>query len=730
MRKLAVFAAAFAAAVAFYVYIWQSVRVLFLAGGLLLLSAAAGFLKLRRLCIICLGLSAALIWCRAYDQLLLSPLRQMDGTQQVMTVMLQEKTGGKNYAAVTLPNLSRNCKAILYGTLPDAVPGDFLTGLVEIEIIEEESYLQSRELVIKLYAQEDLRLQQKTVPKPLAVRFWMQERIAHLYDGETAGLLRALLTGDQSGLSDSLRSKLSVAGLSHAVAVSGMHVAMLMTMVAFCCGKNPRLTALIGIPMAVFFALMTGASPSSCRAAVMQIFLLAAPLLRRERDSLTSLGSAALVLLLQNPWVISSLSFQLSFAAVAGLLMLATPIQNRLLSLWKKPGKAVRFAASSVAACLGATAFTLPLTVYYFGLISLSAVAVNLLTLWAVTGMFVLGLVSCVLPLASVPAGLLADFVLNVCSRTAAFPYAAAYPQNLPLMLWAVCAYGVIYWLLLGRKRNVYIPLGVLTAAFLGCILWGRWNLSGQPPVYRILDVGQGQCTLLETQSFTAVIDCGSGDPAAAADQLIQTLHSGGKTKIDVLLLTHYDEDHAGGAMQLLDRVKTAVVMIPDVPDESGMRKSIETAAELAGSRLLAVSTLTEVTFTGGKLTVYPPISRENNNNMGISVLATAAEYDILVTGDLDRFSEMKLLAAYALPQVELLVAGHHGAKTSTSQTLLDMVRPAAVAVSVGADNPYGHPAEETLERIGASGAQIYRTDEQGTLVFRLGKEANHGKEE
>ena len=231
--------------------------------------------------------------------------------------------------------------------------------------------------------------------------------------------------------------------------------------------------------------------------------------------------------------------------------------------------------------------------------------------------------------------------------------------------------------------------------------------------------MGQGQCTLLQTKNITAVIDCGGETPTKAGDLLIQTLHSSGQSKIDILVVTHYDADHAGGAVQLLHRMKAGVVLLPDVPDDTGMRRAIEIAAETSGSRVLPVSTLTELTFSDGKLTVYPPISRENDNNMGICVLATAAEYDILITGDLDRFAEMKLLAAYDLPTVDLLVAGHHGAKTSTSETLLNAVQPKAVAISVGKDNPYDHPAQETLAQIDETGAEIYRTDQMGTLVFR-----------
>ena len=716
MRKLAIFAGVFAGATAFYVYLWQDIRVLYIAGGCLLLSAVFQWMKRPAWCIVFLALAAGLIWCRGYDQIWLAPLQKLDGTEQVLTMEVRESVMDERYGWVQIRVQGRNYDAILYGKLGEVTPGDRLIGPVRAELDQEATYLRRKGAALKLYADQSLTVERGEPPLPVQVRLWVQEKIDTLYTGENAGLLQALLTGDQSGITEAVRTELSVAGLSHAMAVSGMHVSMLMTMLAFCCGGNPRLTAILGIPMACFFTLMTGASPSSCRAAVMQILLLSAPLFHRERDSLTSLGLAGMVLLLENPWVISNVSFQLSFSAVAGLLLLAQPIQQRLLSLWKSPGRLARFLSTSLAASLGATAFTLPFTVYYFDLVSLVAVVSNLLCLWAVTGAFMLGLLSCFLPIAHIPVKILTDWILLVCRLMGKFPYGAVYPQNLPLMVWAICAYGAVYWLLLGRKRKPAVPVLALSVAFVICAFWGRF---GNPdPAYRVLDVGQGQCTLLEAGALTAVMDCGGEDPEQAGNLLVQTLHSQGKAQVDVLILTHYDADHAGGAIQFLRRVKAGLVILPDIPDDTGMREAIEESAREAGSQVLAVTDQMEVTFSGGKLTVYPPLSMENDNNMGICVLATVAEYDILVTGDVDHFVELQLLAAYDLPQVEILVAGHHGAETSTSQALLDTVRPKAVVISVGQDNSYGHPDPQTLLRIQKSGAKVYRTDQQGTLIF------------
>lgn len=724
MRKLAVFSAAFAAATAAYVYGLGQAPAYWIAGACLALSALLRGLGLRRIGVVCLGVCAGLIWCMGYHQIWLGPVNRVCETQQVRTVRLLDQPESAEYGMWTDVEIElegRRYEASLF--LEEAVPelqaGDTVTAVMKAKAVEEGgNYLRAGGTVLRLYGKGSVTVERGTSSWKVRIRLWLQERIHSLYSGETAGLVRALLTGDRSELSETTQNQLSVAGLSHAIAVSGMHVSMLLTMVSFFCGGNPRLTALFGIPLVIFFAVMTGASPSAVRAALMQVLLLAAPLIRREYDAPTSLGAAGLLLLLQNPWVIASVSFQLSFGAVAGLLLFAEPIYRRLLHEKKRPGPLLKFAARTAAASLSAMALTLPLMVFYFDMISIAAVLTNLLVLWAVTGVYMLGLLSCFLGLVpAIPTALLAKYVLTLCRAIALFPYAAAYPQNIPLMVWAVCAYAMAYWLLLGKRRKLLYPVGAMTLAFLGCMLWGWWSLESN--FLQVLDVGQGQCLLLECGGASVVVDCGGSDSEQAGEQLARTLYSGGRTRVDVLVLTHYDRDHTGGVLYLLEQISVDTVLLPDVPDESGVRQRIVEAAQAAGSQVAVISEVTEIGFSDGKLTIYPPVSGEIDSNNGICVLATEAEYDILITGDLDQNMEQRLLERYALPKIDILVAGHHGAETSTSRLLLETVKPELVVISVGEDNLYGHPAPETLARIAESGAQVRRTDRDGTIAIK-----------
>lgn len=732
MRKLAIFSAAFACAAAVYVYLFRDARALWLAGVCLALSALGRWRGFRRISVAGLGVAVGILWCFCWQTVVLGPVDVCCGTEQPVTMKLTEQPIESRYGATLLGTVrlnGRTCDAALFAEKDvlelSLLPGDTVacTARIEhsgLEIEDGDSlYYRSRGTVLYLYARSELEVERGIPNLPQRIRLWLQERIDTLYRGAEAGLVRALLTGDRSGLDYTVQNDLSVAGLSHAVAVSGMHVSMLLAMVAFCCGRNPRLLAMIGIPIVVLFALMTGASPSVCRAAVMQILLLCAPLARRENDAPTTLGAAALMLLAQNPWVIANVSFQLSFAAVAGLLLLSGPMQKKILSLKHKSGRLLRVLASAISATLSATVMTLPLTVSYFGQISLAAPLTNLLALWAVTGIFTLGLLSCCLrpvgPVLAWIVTLLSRYVLGLCGWIAAWPFAAAYPQNIPLMIWGAAAYVLVLILMLCKRHPpLSWSLCALTAAFLACILTGRWQFRQDEHRFTVLDVGQGQCLLLQSGDFTALIDCGGSYPEGAGEQAARLLHSAGQTRIDALILTHYDADHSGGTAHFLNRVRVDSLFLPDVQDKTGTRERLEGI----GRDVFLVNDVVKIEFSGGEITLYPPVLKENDNNGGVCVLATAAEYDILVTGDLDRFGEMRLLSRYALPNVDLLLAGHHGSRESTSQILLDTVRPETVVISVG-ENTYGHPAPETMARIEATGADILRTDELGSIVIK-----------
>lgn len=727
MRKLVYFAASFAAACAVYVYWLSDNRLLWAAAALLL----ACLIPYKRVQLAALGAAVGILWCFCYQQIFLAPALRLCETEQTLTVTLQEPWRTSQYGAsgdVLLSVEGHTYPAVVYTEeLPsDCAPGDQLTGTFLVKPSGaslqngESLYLRSGGTMLCLYSQSQPEITPGIPSLAIRLRLWLQGRISQLYEGETAGFLSALLTGDRQSLSYRTQNELAVAGISHAIAVSGMHVSILLTLIAFLFGGNPRMTALFGIPILLLFALMTGASPSVCRAAVMQLFLLLAPLAKREADTPTSLSAAGLLLLLENPWSIASVSFQLSFAAVAGLVLFAGPIQTRILSFGK--GRVLRFVAASLSASLSATLLTLPLTVFYFSMVSVAAPLTNLLVLWAVTGVFTAGLLSCLLgpigPFLAVPVRLLIQGILGCCRLIASFPYSAAYPQNLPYFLWGIGFYLIAALMLLCKRlRGKRLLLCVTAASLLLTLYAGRRELLQNTAVFTAVNVGQGQCLLWQTGGFTAVIDCGGNNADPSGETAARTLSSMGVTKVNAVILTHYDMDHSGGVPQLLSRIPTEHLILPDM--EAPNRRVLEETALSLGTAVTFLSDEAVLSANGTTLRLLPAENGKSGNEGSLCVLATASEYDILITGDRSSAGELELLSEYQLPSVETLVVGHHGSAGSTSSHLLKTLKPETAVISVG-KNAHGHPAPETLSRLQSAGVQILRTDQDGTIVIPI----------
>lgn len=631
----------------------------------------------------------------------------------------------------------RGVKAVYYGgaDLLALTPGCTVTDDIRLESAaniqdDEVTTFTSRGVFLLAYSAGTAAADTSGAGSP---RWWpvraaraMGEKITALYPGETAGFMTAILTGDKTGLGEAAASDLSEAGIYHMMAVSGMHCAFLLGLIQAFTGKRRRLTACVAIPVLIFYALLTGGRPSVVRACVMLILVLLAPLFDREGDPPTALSLALLVILLQNPYAAASIGLQLSFGAVAGILWL-TPKLDGLLRGGKQRGKAFRFVSAGVSATCGALVFTLPLTAYYFGSVVLVSPVGNLLCLWAVGLIFVVGLLSVAAafvfaPLAAVlallPRGLSA-YVLAVAHGLSRLPYHALYAVNPYLKYWLAYFYVLFAaaYLCKPKSRRKYILAGLLSALSLAVVvrLGARHYTAGTLDIIA-MDVGQGACTVMASGGQYAVMDCGSSnswmDPGnAAADQLLTM----GCETLDYLVLSHYDYDHVSGVSALMNRLEVKTLLLPDGQDDAGLRDAVLEAAKLHGAAVEYVAGVEARTLGNSLLTVYPPLGDGGDNQQGLALLCSAGDFDLLVTGDMDAKTEALLAETYRLPDIEALAVGHHGSKYSSGKGLLAAVQPEIAYISVGR-NSYGHPTEQAMRRLAAAGASIYRTDKQGNI--------------
>ena len=596
MRKLAYFAAAFSGSVLLAVYALPLSALLWAALGCTLLGGIAalilrGGVRLRAALILA-GLCLGFGYHWGYTQLFYSPAEALAG--QTLTIEAQaldyaQPAGWGGRVDVR----AKGAKMRLYlEEEVDIIPGDRLlltARLAPAEQLEqgEIDYYKTAGIQLLAYQKGELELQR---PERLPLRFYpkvlrhmLSEKLAEIFPEDVSPFLQALVLGDKSAANQdqSLYASLDRSGIRHVIAVSGMHLAFLVSMVRRLSGRRRR-TAFICIPVILLFMALVGFPTSVVRAGIMQILLLAAPLFRREEDTVTSLSLAALVILLLNPWAAGSAAFQLSFAAVAGISLISGKLYGAM-GRWKgmqKPfwGKLLRSFAAAVSSTLGAMVFTAPLMALHFGYISLISPLTNVLTLWAVSLSFILGLAACVLSLIWLPLGAGIAFlalwpvryILFMARLLAKFPFAALYTMNRYVCFFLCYLYALLglLWVWRKEKRRLILPVCCGALALGAALLLGNLHLTGAEMTVTALDVGQGQSLVLTAGAYTVLIDCGgSGDHAGnrAADFLAGM----GKTKVDALILTHWHDDHVNGVEQLLERTQTERLFIPREIDDS-----------------------------------------------------------------------------------------------------------------------------------------------------------------
>ena len=725
---------------------WQ----LYAAGGVLLLALAWLFAArkqkyFRRGLLILLPLAVSLAYFAGYDHLVRQPIEDRCGAASDFTATVCDWPQATERGARVTVELEgyHRARAVLYGEaeLLAARPGDTVTGTAQWQSAahfdsDDVTHFNARGVYALLYGREDVRLSAgdgdalRWLPQRAGKAF--REKVAAIWDDpRVSGFLTAELTGDKSAMDDGDYLAMQETGLAHLFAVSGLHCAFLVTLLALLISRRQRLLCAVTIPLLLFYMVMVGMSPSVVRACIMQIFLLIAPLFRRGSDPLTSLAAALLVILLCNPFAAASVSLQLSFSATLGMVLLS-PRLYKLLTGWYK-GKcrplraALCFVAANLSATLSAVVFTAPLTAWYFRIFVLVAPLSSLLAVpaagWSFMAAFVTVLLGFVwLPLASLLGWIswaLVRYILWIANGMMSWRYHAVYFTNPYLIYWLLFLYAAFIGCAAtpdGKRK--YLLASALSVLTLTAAIWvNRQDYQYGVLTALTLDVGQGESVILTSGGETALVDCGSSnsykDPGGLA---ADTLHSMGVRELSAVVVTHYHADHTNGLYEVLRRIPVQTIYLPDIEDEYGVRERLVSLAEEKGAQVTYVTKETADTLGDTVLTIYPPVQSGGDlNELGLTALASAGDFDLLITGDMSGSTEKKLVETYALPDIEVLVVSHHGSRYSSNIRFLKAVMPEAAVISVG-DNNYGHPSEETLQRLLAVGADIWRTDQQGTI--------------
>ena len=398
-----------------------------------------------------------------------------------------------------------------------------------------------------------------------------------------------------------------------------------------------------------------------------------------------------------NPFTVLSAGFQLSVLSVLGILLFERPIQGKLEEvLWPR-------LAGPIALTLSAMSLSTPLAACYFGVVSLVGVVTNLLVLPLVTLIFYgVGAVCALGGISPMLGGLLGRLlawpirlVLVTARLLGRVPFGALYPWGVfhALALAGIYVLLIFYALFHKGRLRYYVAASAALAAV--WVFLGGWLPRQEDFRLAVLDVGQGQSLVLGSRGQTLVIDCGGRTGQSAADRAAEYLLSQNLYRVDALALTHFDEDHAGGVEYLLSRVKAETLLLPEGKEDR------------------------VIPFGAGTLRLFPYTGGNSRQENSMAILFESENCVILVTGDLDQAGERRLVREGKIPRTDILVVGHHGSRNAASEELMAAARPKVAVISAGADNPFGHPHQEALDRLERAGAAVFRTDQSGTIVIR-----------
>ena len=730
MRKILWFTLGLGAACAFCAY-GRSPMLLSIPVLVLLLASISGEFRKHCVMLSVIGMVFGFFWFARFEAQTLQPLSALDGVTQngeIRCISFPEETdygyrvegririGERNYTVMCYLDEGENLS-----------PGCLLSGPFRFQVTapggrKESTYYQGEGTFLLAYQRDELVISEGTISwreYPAMLRRKILQTLDAVLPADTAMFSKALLLGDTSDLDYETKTDFTVSGIRHIVAVSGLHVSILFSLLHLVSFRRRYLSALLSFPTLLLFAAVTGFTPSVSRACIMSGLMLMAMLVNQEYDKETALSFSALILLLVNPLVIASVSYQLSFASVAGIFLISPGVRKWMLSLLpeKKGGKLRKYFVASVSTTLGATVMTVPLSALYFGTVSLAAVVTNLLVLWAISFIFYGLILLCLLAsfwtagtafLGKILGGLI-RYVLLTAKIIADFPLSAVYTRSPYIVTWLIFVYVLLTVFLLSKNRKP-LTFGCCTVLGLCLALLASWTEPMVDDVrFTVLDVGQGQCLLLQTEGKNYMVDCGGSSDAQAADVAAETLLSQGISSLDALILTHFDRDHAGGISNLLTRIDAEILVLPQIHSE----------LTVDAEQILYATD--DLLFTSGdtQIRIFASELPDDDNENSLCVLFDTEKCDILITGDRSSFGERMLLRNARIPDVDVLVAGHHGSKYATSEELLAAARPEIVCISAGRDNLFGHPAKELLQRLEMQGCRIYRTDLQGDITIR-----------
>lgn len=608
-------------------------------------------------------------------------------------------------------------------------------------------YYQGKGIAYSVYAESADAVGRDPAPireKLLQIRQKIGQVYERALNERDSSLLRAMILGEKEGLDADIRELYQRNGISHLLAISGLHISLVGMGLYRILRRLTGCYAAAGISSALFlcaYGWMTGASVSAVRAAVMCSLAILADWIGRTYDMLTAIGASALALMAAEPLCVRQSAFLLSFGAA-----LAIALIQPLWSLYRKKMKAI---AEQLSVSISVLMVTFPLLLRFFFQYPVYSTFLNLLAIPLMGTLMVCGLLCGFVGLFIFPAARI--FAVPCHLILSLYEWAGKQCLSLPGAVltigspgkWKVLSYyGILlvvilllyrekrrkkYW----RGRGPFCPGRGVSAGCAALLAAGALLLCIRIHTgldITMLDVGQGDSIFFRSPSgMTFLYDGGSTSVKKAGNyRILPFLQSEGEGMLDYMIISHMDADHINGLRELIEdsqsaggiRIGHAVLPALAVKDEAytEMEKLLGEAKIpilYMGSR----DRLSEQDFSLTCLWPEREDMSDDRNGLSLVLMAEYGDFRMLLTGDIGEETEGRLLDLGLLEEAEILKAAHHGSRRSSSEEFLEKVRPLVSLISCSASNRYGHPGKETLQRLSDTGSRIRITKDCGAVM-------------
>lgn len=564
----------------------------------------------------------------------------------------------------------------------------------------------------------------------------------------SASIIGSLVFGAKATpVPKNVRESFTDLGLAHVLAASGMQITLIMG-TGLLLIRLTKINRLLGIcliiPAIVFYMFLTGLPPSILRAGLLNILILLIQYKRESADTYKVLFFVSSGIIIINPLALFDIGFQFSVLATFGLLYISKILEDKLNFL-------PIFLSSIVAMILAAQIMVLPLQLYHFGQFSYLFLLANLIASLFVDLLTYISILTLILgkilPFISYYFGTLLYYILSVflyiIDYISLLPASVSYLKR-PEIYTVVFLYLLIFTIIEFLKEDK-IKIDILKqkkyiAMLASLIILFSFDLYKYDQDTNLLEVNfinvsQGDSTLIATpDKQTILIDCGQAYQRKIGDKIVNynaaekyilpyLRHKGIKT-IDKLILTHPDLDHIGGCETILDNFNIKEIWDSGQTDDSQaysqllikiLEKNIPIKVvnynDSYEEKNLKLKVINRIDVSDTELKSY-------NNNYAVALRLDYGKNSFLFMSDLEKEAEEQLLNSYEDINSEVLKVGHHGSNTSTTDEFMLSVRPQYAVISAGKNNRYKHPRKEVLERLNYFGSKIYRTDQDGGVIF------------